>query len=344
MTAPTSPNASTTRPKIQLCSLVSEASGEDPIGSAWATSRYIMTELPLPWPYEVLTGAHVPTGFRDFVYARYAEGNYWGFLGMAPDPDYAVEGHTRVIVHDQIADPSPGYSVREFVFPTERVADLLTQFVANEDAPEVASFAVARPDDQRDFFVCTHGAIDACCAKFGYPVYRELKRIAAESGTSTRLWRCTHFGGHRFAATVLEMPSGRYWGRMKGPHLSGLVIHDLPTSEMRAAYRGWARFEHTLEQVAEGEAFRLGGWAWTECAVEAIGAPEDPEAIEGEITLSYRHPDGEEGSITIAVVPNGIIQTMGASSSPEMQDAQQYRCEVRAFSPAHGLFREATIS
>lgn len=344
MTASSSSTTQTTRPKVQFCSLVSEASGEDPIGSAWATTRYIMTEIPLPWPYELLTGAHVPPGLRDFVYARYAEGNYWGMLGMAPDPEYAVEGHTRVMIYDQIADPSPGYAVREYCFPTERLAALLTQFVADEGDPEVARFAVERPSDQRDFFVCTHGAIDACCAKFGYPVYRELKRIAAASGTNTRIWRCTHFGGHRFAATVLEMPSGRYWGRLKGPHLSGVIERDLPTSEMRAAYRGWARFEHTLEQVAEGEAFRLGGWAWTECAVAATGTPDDPEALAGEITLAYVHPSGEEGSIAIAVIPTETIETMGSSSSPETMDAQQYRCEVRAFTPADGIFRSVELA
>jgi hypothetical protein len=330
----TAPDA---RPKVQLCSLVSEASGEDPIGSAWSTSRYIATELPLPWPYEVLSGTNVPAGLKDFVYGLYAKGIYWGFLGIAPDPDVAVEGRTRVIVFDQAPAPASGYAAREYLFPSDRLVDLLSTFVEDEAHPEIESFRIERAADQRDFLVCTHGAIDACCAKFGYPVYRELKKIAAESGTNTRLWRCTHFGGHRFAATLLELPSGRYWGRLKGPHLSGVINHDLPATEMRKAYRGWAMMSHTLAQVAEGEAFRRGGWAWTECAVEASGVPEDAEAIEGTITLAYRHPGGEEGSIVIDVIPNGVISTMGSSSSEEMHDAQQFRCEVRSVSPAGGI-------
>ena len=330
----TAPDA---RPKVQLCSLISEASGEDPIGSAWSTSRYIMTELPLPWPYEVLSGTNAPAGLKDFVYGMYAKGIYWGFLGIAPDPDVAVEGHTRVLVFDQVPPPTTGFAAREYLFPTDRLIPLLTAFVDDETNADVRAFQVERPTDQRDLFTCTHGAIDACCAKFGYPVYRELKRIAAESGTNTRLWRCTHFGGHRFAATLLEMPSGRYWGRLKGPHLSGLINHDLPTPEMRPAYRGWAMLGNTLEQVAEGEAFRRGGWAWTECAVTASGTPEDAEAIEGTITLTYRHPGGEEGAIVIDVLPNGVISTMGSSSSEEMQDAQQFRCAVKSVTPIGGI-------
>lgn len=335
MSAPST--ASDARPKVQLCSLVSEASGEDPIGSAWSTPRYIAIELPLPWPYDMLSGTNVPPGLKDFVTGLYAQGIYWGLLGIAPDQDLARAGHTRVIVFDQVPMPSKGYEAREFLFPTARLVELLTHFVDDEADADLDAFRVERAADLRDLLTCTHGAIDACCAKFGYPVYRELKRIAAESGTNTRLWRCTHFGGHRFAASLLEMPSGRYWGRLKGPHLSGVINHDVATSEMRTAYRGWAMLPNTLAQIAEGEAFRRGGWAWTECAVEASGVPEDVEAITGTITLSYRHPAGESGSITIEVIPDGTVQTMGSSSSPEMQDAQQYRCEVKAVTPAGGL-------
>lgn len=330
-----SSSAPDARPKVRLCSLVSEASGEDPIGSAWSTARYIATELPLPWPYEVLSGTNVPAGLKDFVYGLYAKGIYWGFLGIAPDPDVAVAGRTRVIVFDRV--PERGYAAREYLLPSDRLVELLGRFVEDETHPDLDACRIERPADQRDVLVCTHGAIDACCAKFGYPVYRELKKIAAESGTNTRLWRCTHFGGHRFAATVLELPSGRYWGHLKGPHLSGLINHDLPSSEMRKAYRGWAALPHVLEQVAEGEAFRRGGWAWTECAVTASGAPEDAEATAGTITLTYRHPGGEEGSIVIDVTPNGTIATMGSSSSDELIEAQQFRCEVKAVSPAGGI-------
>ncbi|MGB3328392.1 MAG: sucrase ferredoxin [Thermomicrobiales bacterium] len=332
-----SSTAPETRPRLQLCSLVSEASGEDPIGSAWSTPRFVAIELPLPWPYDMLSGTNVPPGLKDFVTGLYAQGIYWGMLGIAPDPALVVEGHTRVIVFDQIPMPSTGYAVREFLFPTAQLGDLLTRFAGDEADPAIAPFQVERSATTRDLFTCTHGAIDACCAKFGYPVFRELKRLAADAETDTRVWRCTHFGGHRFAPTVLEMPSGRYWGRLTGPHLAGIVTHDLPGSAMRAAYRGWALFPHPLAQVAEGEAFRRGGWAWAECAVEATGIPEDPEAITGTITLTYRHPEGETGAITIEVIPDGTIETMGSSSSPETMDAQQYRCVVTAVSPADGI-------
>ncbi len=327
----------TEQSKIQFCSLVSEASGEDLIGSAWSTSRYIMIELPLPWAYETLSSKHVPAGLKEFVYGLYAKGIYWGFLAMAPDPDYSVPGMTRILEHDRIDGETTGYRAREFLVPTEEVAPFMTRYADDPDAPEVIAHQQVHDGNARDIFVCTHGAIDACCAKFGYPVYRELKKLAVAAGTNTRVWRCTHFGGHRFAATMLEMPSGRYWGRMKPRYFPGLISRDVPTSEMRACYRGWAALPHTLQQVAEGEAFVRGGWEWTRCAVTASPPPDDPEAISARVEFAYVHLDGERGSITIDVIPNGVIQTMGSSSSDERFDAQQYRCEVVAVSPAGGL-------
>lgn len=106
---------------------------------------------------------------------------------------------------------------------------------------------------------------------------------------------------------------------------------------MRRCYRGWAALQNVLQQVAEGEAFAPGGWEWTRCEVTPSAVPEDPEAIGGTITLVYVHPDGETGSITIDVIPDRVVETMGSSSSPERHDAQQYRCELVSVFPAGGL-------
>ncbi|MBI4957428.1 MAG: sucrase ferredoxin [Myxococcales bacterium] len=60
------------------------------------------------------------------------------------------------------------------------------------------------------FLVCTHGRRDACCARHGAAFYHAL---AAELGPDA-VWESTHQGGHRYAATVLELPSGRHHGRL----------------------------------------------------------------------------------------------------------------------------------
>lgn len=57
--------------------------------------------------------------------------------------------------------------------------------------------------------VCTHGRREVCCAKFGRPVARAL---AARFGPV--VWETTHVGGDRFAANLVVLPAGAYYGRL----------------------------------------------------------------------------------------------------------------------------------
>jgi hypothetical protein len=57
------------------------------------------------------------------------------------------------------------------------------------------------------FLVCAHGRRDRCCARFGVPLARELAG-AYPAG----VWESTHVGGHRFAANLVILPHGLYYG------------------------------------------------------------------------------------------------------------------------------------
>lgn len=59
------------------------------------------------------------------------------------------------------------------------------------------------------WLVCTHGARDRCCAKWGVSLWEALRKHEGE-----RVWQCSHLGGHRFAPTALALPSGLVWGRL----------------------------------------------------------------------------------------------------------------------------------
>ena len=57
------------------------------------------------------------------------------------------------------------------------------------------------------FLVCAHGRRDRCCARFGVPLARDL------AGTyPDEVWESTHVGGHRFAANLVILPHGLYYG------------------------------------------------------------------------------------------------------------------------------------
>ncbi|MBC8166228.1 MAG: hypothetical protein H7Y20_10190 [Bryobacteraceae bacterium] len=59
------------------------------------------------------------------------------------------------------------------------------------------------------FLVCTHGRHDKCCALFGIPVYRALRKVFR-----SQTWECTHVGGDRFAANLVCLPHGLYYGHL----------------------------------------------------------------------------------------------------------------------------------
>ena len=59
------------------------------------------------------------------------------------------------------------------------------------------------------WLVCTNGRRDRCCAEMGRPIAAAL---AARWPEET--WETTHLGGHRFAGTLLALPSGHTLGRL----------------------------------------------------------------------------------------------------------------------------------
>ncbi|MEO3813921.1 sucrase ferredoxin [Sphaerisporangium sp. B11E5] len=59
------------------------------------------------------------------------------------------------------------------------------------------------------FLVCTHARRNACCAREGLPI----ARVLAEAGPG-RVWETTHVGGDRYAANLVCLPHGLYYGSM----------------------------------------------------------------------------------------------------------------------------------
>ncbi len=68
------------------------------------------------------------------------------------------------------------------------------------------------------YFVCTNGQRDLCCARFGLPAYARLRELVGE-----RAWQTTHVGGHRFAPNVLTLPQGVLYGRVRPEAVPGFV-------------------------------------------------------------------------------------------------------------------------
>ena len=92
------------------------------------------------------------------------------------------------------------------------VPSLVQDVRAGRDIP--GAEVVARPV----VLVCTNGKRDACCAKWGLPIYTAL---AQRDGIEC--WQTTHLGGHRFAPTLLTLPDGLCYGRLVPEDVEPLV-------------------------------------------------------------------------------------------------------------------------
>lgn len=115
-----------------------------------------------------------------------------------------------------------GYRVF-LAFPARRLL-LTTTFRDAGELLRIDLEAVARgeaPDWARAagpvFGVCTHGRHDACCAERGRPVAAALTASHREE-----TWEISHMGGDRFAANMVVLPEGLYYGRME-PGTAGQV-------------------------------------------------------------------------------------------------------------------------
>lgn len=58
--------------------------------------------------------------------------------------------------------------------------------------------------------VCTHGSHDKCCGEKGLELFGHLSKHEKDF----EVWQTTHLGGHRFAANILILPGGIYYGRI----------------------------------------------------------------------------------------------------------------------------------
>lgn len=164
-----------------------------------------------------------------------------------------------------------------------------------------------RPSGEPIFLVCTHARHDACCALLGRPVYAALSAAHPE-----RTWETSHVGGDRFAANVVILPEGLYYGgldadsavRTVETHASGLIdptyfrgrsAQPAPTQAAEHYLRAHLD-EHRLDAVRPLDLEQLSLSRWVVRLRHTGGAAYDVE-VSGthstelnRLTCAARHP------------------------------------------------------
>ncbi|HEU0304618.1 MAG TPA: sucrase ferredoxin [Gaiellaceae bacterium] len=93
---------------------------------------------------------------------------------------------------------------------------------------------------------CTHGKHDACCARYGLPLYEAMRELVDEGW----VWQCSHVGGDRFAGNLVCLPEGAYYGRVRAGDARAVLDEHLAGRVHLGFYRGRSSYSFPV-QAAE---------------------------------------------------------------------------------------------
>ena len=198
-----------TRPTGRLdparCSVQALARGDSMIATASLAQRWVLIEQPGPWGRDALEQSRFDLEVAPLLARRSRAESVRLLLVRRPGDRLTDSGRRWAYV-----DSRPG---REGLWWSVRTgdADLL-------DAPWDGS--VGEPASSPVYLVCTHGAHDACCALRGRPLARSLPAPGPAD-----VWECSHLGGDRFAANVVVLPHGYYYGQVPGDGAALVEAH-----------------------------------------------------------------------------------------------------------------------
>ncbi|AFY71454.1 Sucraseferredoxin family protein [Thalassoporum mexicanum PCC 7367] len=313
----------------KFCSTISKNNGEDPIGSARFTDYWLVMELPQPWTMERFQTDPVLAPMHDFFHQLHDLHIHVVPMLITPDREYSSPDATRVMFYQKPDAMFAHFEKQEFLIQPEQIKDLaISLFLDREQLSQFDSYR-QESNDIRDIMVCTHGNVDVACARFGQPIYQQLrKEYAANSDGKLRVWRCSHFGGHQFAPTLVDLPTGQFWGHLEPEILGNLVNRDRSVSGLRRFYRGWSGLPR-LAQFVEREVWMQHGWQWLDYKKIGQVIKQEPEQdsknVEwAEVKLEYESPDGNDKGAYIAKVELSHTVDTVINSGADVVSVNQY--------------------
>ncbi|GAB3197743.1 sucrase ferredoxin [Nocardioides hungaricus] len=273
---------------------------DEPVGgTATHVRTWLLLEHVGPWGSDALLDARLPDG-----------------LGAALE-QRAKAHRAKILLIRRFSSKPDGEGVRVFAAHSDPVAPRIESGTL-ADPREVLDLDLAAFRDGGTsglaayagslFCVCTNGRHDACCAERGRPVARALDRAHPEE-----TWEVSHIGGDRFAANLVVLPHGLYYGRLDpvssiavaGAHLAGEL--DLDHLRGRSSYP-------MAVQAAEIHLRR------------ELGATR-----EGDVVLTRRQVDGDVTTATFAVA--GGSYQIAVRTHRDPATATRLTCAARRDNP-----------
>lgn len=217
-----------------FCSTSSRQADEQLLGTATRADYWLALEVPSAWGRKAFEQSDVPVSVK-----------------------------TRL---NEVLSSKPNARLQVIKKGSEFSGGGVAFFVAvnHEEHPNLYEFRLSRYEDLLDldipgilaekqeywqydrkaplFLVCTNGRRDPCCTKFGLPFYQEMQTVAGED-----VWQTSHLGGHRFAATLVTLPHGVFYGYLSQVDAQTIVDAQRAGTVHLPRFRGRSCYEEHVQ-------------------------------------------------------------------------------------------------
>ncbi len=276
-----------TEPSLDLgCAALTNGLDEHPAGSAPTDTNWLLMELAHPWPAAI--NQHPELAGADLRGVR---------VVAIESPDGTPRGdQAEVILYRRPEGMFRSFERSSATVKADQLAAVATAVAEGGPGP-------LAPDPGRDVLVCTHEARDVCCGQRGPALLAALPPVDAA------VWRCSHLGGHRFAPTMIDFPSGLAWANLNPATAAGALEYTLDDERINRHLRGCVAFSSRPAQAADVAAIARNGWAWIDAARDAIAGTTDPNGVtqvevsSGARTAAYTVREGRHLPVPICQQP-----------------------------------------
>jgi hypothetical protein len=225
------------RARRELCADVSGSASEDLAATASRVDRWVLVEYRGLWDRDVLGGSLLSTRLKAHLRDQLERLGYSRLL-FVKRPER--RSHKRRMLY--VGSSRPGEE-RFYALEFDRHDDLVDYDFA---AALLEGGTPGVPVEHPLFVVCTHGKRDRCCAKYGRPLYDQLKTKVDPEW----VWQSTHVGGDRFAGNLVVLPEGLYFGRVGEADLDPILDDYFDGRINLERYRGRSTYTFAV-QAAE---------------------------------------------------------------------------------------------
>lgn len=260
----------------ELCAATARVRADPLLGTALHVRRFLLVEHPGPWPFHALEAEGLdPDLVRELVAATREVGGRT-ILIRRPGRRAKVAGV------DELAWAVVDVAANRVHWSTWRTADDL------RGACDVLRSSSDTWSQDPVVLVCAHGRHDACCAVRGRPVAAALAERHGDL-----VWECSHVGGDRFAANVVVLPDGTYYGGLDDDTALDVVEQHLDGRVTPEFLRGSSRFAPVAQAAAIGVHERWGPGSALDVETARVEVLETSEAdvpVRWRVRLTCRGP------------------------------------------------------